>query len=61
MEKSLLVLLQSCIVEHIPNHTNTDIWCCLFRVTPDHRDLLAKMVPLAFEASLEKEVYPVLR
>lgn len=45
--------------QHISNNinSNTNIWNCVYREILDHRDPLAKTVPLAFEASLEKEVY----
>lgn len=46
------------------NHTLNQAYStcdCVYRETLDHRDPLVKTVPLAFEASLEREVYLVPR
>ena len=38
-------------------NSDTNVFLCVYRETPDLRDPLVKTVPPAFEASLEKEVY----
>ena len=58
-------LTKGCVVmvQHAIEHTssNANMWDCLYRETLDHRVPQAKMVLLDSEASLEKEVYLVLR
>lgn len=60
---SCTVIYNHCValMHHIQTNSNTNICDCVFRETLDHKGPLVKTVPLAFEASLEREVYLVLR